>query len=255
MVDERSAALRLDDLATFVYTSGTTGRPKGAMLTHGNVTANIEHVTAVVPIGPDDRFLSFLPLSHIAERTVSHFGQVLSGGETWFAQSLASVPGDLLDTRPTIFFAVPRVWEKFREGIREKVERSSAPQRALAETYLDLAARRGGVTGAGEPLDTWGTVRFAALDRVVGRSVRAGPGPRPGPVPRVGGRAGAPGPAPVVRRHRPPDRRGLRADRGLRGHHAEPTRGDPDRHRRTGGARCRGAHRRTTGRSWCAAPT
>ncbi len=86
------------------------------------------------------------------------------------------VPGDLLDTRPTIFFAVPRVWEKFREGIREKVERSSAPQRALAETYLDLAARRGGVTGAGEPLDTWGTVRFAALDRVVGRSVRAGLG-------------------------------------------------------------------------------
>ncbi len=176
VIEERGAALRLDDLATLVYTSGTTGRPKGAMLTHGNVATNIEHVTAVVPIGPDDRFLSFLPLSHIAERTVSHFGQVLSGGETWFAQSLASVPGDLLDVRPTIFFAVPRVWEKFREGIREKVERSSAPQRALAEAYLDLAARRGGVTGAEEPLGAWGTVRFAALDGLVGRSVRAGLG-------------------------------------------------------------------------------
>jgi long-chain acyl-CoA synthetase len=176
VVEERTAALRLDDLATLVYTSGTTGRPKGAMLTHGNVAANIEHVTAVVPIGPDDRFLSFLPLSHIAERTVSHFGQVLSGGETWFAQSLASVPEDLLDARPTIFFAVPRVWEKFREGIREKVETSPRPQRVLAEAYLDLAARRGGVTGSGDALDTWGTVRFAALDAVVGRSVRAGLG-------------------------------------------------------------------------------
>jgi long-chain acyl-CoA synthetase len=176
VVQERSAALGPDDLCTLVYTSGTTGPPKGTMLTHGNVAANIDHVTAVVPIGPDDRFLSFLPLSHIAERTVSHFGQVLSGGETWFAESLASVPNDLVDCRPTIFFAVPRVWEKFREGIREKVEGSSPPQRLLAERFLSLAARRAGVTGAGDPLSLLDEVQYRALDAVVGRTVRSGLG-------------------------------------------------------------------------------
>ncbi|MCD9622298.1 AMP-dependent synthetase/ligase [Rhabdothermincola salaria] len=176
VVDERSAAIHPEDLATIVYTSGTTGPPKGAMLTHGNISANIEHVTAVVPIGPDDRFLSFLPLSHIAERTVSHFGQILSGGETWFARSLVSVPDDLLDCRPTIFFAVPRVWEKFREGIREKVEESPLPQRQLGERYLHLAARKGGVTGAGGTLSTIETAQHRLLDAVVGRQVRSGLG-------------------------------------------------------------------------------
>ena len=176
VVDERSAAIHLEDLATIVYTSGTTGPPKGAMLTHGNIAANIDHVTAVVPIGPDDRFLSFLPLSHIAERTVSHFGQILSGGETWFARSLVSVPDDLLDCRPTIFFAVPRVWEKFREGIREKVEESPLPQRQLGERYLHLAARKGRVTGSGGTLSTVEAAQYRLLDAVVGRQVRAGLG-------------------------------------------------------------------------------
>lgn len=176
VVEERTAAIHPEDLATIVYTSGTTGPPKGAMLTHGNIAANIDNITAVVPIGPDDRFLSFLPLSHIAERTVSHFGQVLAGGETWFARSLVSVPDDLLDCRPTIFFAVPRVWEKFREGIREKTEGSPAPQRVLAERYLHLAARRGGVTGAGGPLGMVETAQYRLLDPVVGRQVRSGLG-------------------------------------------------------------------------------
>ena len=120
VLDDRARALHPDDMATIVYTSGTTGRPKGAVLTHGNIAANIDNITRVVPIGPDDRFLSFLPLSHIAERTVSDFGEVLAGGETWFAESLASVQQDLQACRPTIFFAVPRVWEKFREGVRRE---------------------------------------------------------------------------------------------------------------------------------------
>ena len=152
MLEDRAHAIHVDDLATIVYTSGTTGRPKGVMLTHGNIGANIENITRVVPIGPDDRFLSFLPLSHIAERTVSDFGEVLAGGETWFAESLASVQEDLEACRPTIFFAVPRVWEKFREGVREKVEGLPAPQRVLAERYLALAARKGRVTGSGPAL-------------------------------------------------------------------------------------------------------
>ncbi len=173
VVAERTAAIHNDDLATIVYTSGTTGRPKGAMLTHGNIAANIDNITRVIPVGPDDRFLSFLPLSHIAERTTSDFGQVLAGGETWFAESLASVPTDLQACRPTIFFAVPRVWEKFREGVREKVETLSTPQRQLAERYLNLVARRGRVTGSGPELSLFELAQYKALDALVGRTIRA----------------------------------------------------------------------------------
>ena len=172
VLDDRNHAIHLDDLATIVYTSGTTGRPKGVVLTHRNVAANIDNITRVVPIGPDDRFLSFLPLSHIAERTVSDFGEVLAGGETWFAESLASVQEDLQACRPTIFFAVPRVWEKFREGVREKVEGLPRPERALAERYLHLAARKGRVTGSGPVLTLAESAQYKALDALIGRTIR-----------------------------------------------------------------------------------
>jgi len=173
VLEDRAHAMHADDLATIVYTSGTTGRPKGVMLTHGNIAANIDNITRVVPIGPDDRFLSFLPLSHIAERTVSDFGEVLAGGETWFAESLASVQEDLQACRPTVFFAVPRVWEKFREGVKEKVHGLSKPERALAERYLHLAARKGRVTGSGPVLSLMETAQYKALDALVGRTIRS----------------------------------------------------------------------------------
>jgi long-chain acyl-CoA synthetase len=176
VIEDRARAIHADDMATIVYTSGTTGRPKGVVLTHGNIAANIDNITRVVPIGPDDRFLSFLPLSHIAERTVSDFGEVLAGGETWFAESLASVQQDLQDCRPTIFFAVPRVWEKFREGVREEVEGLARPQRALAERYLHLVARKGRVTGAGPILSLVERAQYKVLDALVGRTIRAGLG-------------------------------------------------------------------------------
>jgi len=172
VLEDRAQAIGPDDLATIVYTSGTTGRPKGAMLTHGNLAANIDNITRVVPVGPDDRFLSFLPLSHIAERTVSDFGQVLAGGETWFAQSLASVQEDLRDCHPTVFFAVPRVWEKFREGIREHVTTLGAPRRIVAERYLHLASRKGRVTGAGPALSWAERLQHRVLDALVGRTIR-----------------------------------------------------------------------------------
>jgi long-chain acyl-CoA synthetase len=174
-VRERVAGIAPDAIATIVYTSGTTGPPKGAMLTHDNLRATIEAITAVVPIGPDDRFLSFLPLSHIAERTVSHFGQIVSGGETWFARSLSTVADDLRACRPTVFFAVPRVWEKLQGAICNEVAGMSGLPRRLADSYLALAAERSGVTA--DARSVGGRVRrrlgYRVLDRVVGAKVRA----------------------------------------------------------------------------------
>jgi long-chain acyl-CoA synthetase len=145
------------DLATLVYTSGTTGPPKGAMITHANIMATMRSLTSLIDIRPDDRFLSFLPLSHITERSISHFGQVVSGAETWFARSFATVAEDLQACRPTLLFAVPRLWEKFQDGILERVADQHGLAGRLAERYLESESN---------------PTEHRLLDRVVGRSIR-----------------------------------------------------------------------------------
>jgi len=171
LVDDRVRSIRPTDLATIVYTSGTTGPPKGAMIAHANLVATLEALTSVISIGPDDRFLSFLPLSHIAERTVSHFGQVVSGGQTWFARDLATLADDLPACRPTIFFAVPRIWEKLRDAVLEQISGLPGPTRGLAERYLRFGSatierQARGVVGLTEK------VQLQALDGLIGSRIR-----------------------------------------------------------------------------------
>jgi len=172
LVRDRSAAITPDSTATIVYTSGTTGPPKGVILTYANLTATIRSTIDVVAIGPDDRFLSFLPLSHIAERTVSHFGQITSGGETWFAAGLATVPTDLRACRPTVFFAVPRVWEKFATSILERMASSPRPTRLLAEAHLRAGRRVSDALRAETRPAVVDRARHALLDRLVGSRIR-----------------------------------------------------------------------------------
>jgi long-chain acyl-CoA synthetase len=173
-LDDLAKEIAGADLATLVYTSGTTGPPKGTMITHANVMATMRSLTSLVDIRPDDRFLSFLPLSHITERSISNFGQIVGGSETWFARSVATVLDDLQACRPTILFAVPRVWEKFQDGILEHVAAQRGVSRLLADRYLTLAAtrsaarsRRGSVPG-----DVVASAEYQVLDRVVGRAIR-----------------------------------------------------------------------------------
>lgn len=171
-VAARAAEVTADSIATLVYTSGTTGPPKGTVLTHGNIDWTAQAVDAMVHLTPDDRFLSYLPLSHIAERVTSHVGQIVSGGETWFAQSLATVADDLRACRPTIFFAVPRVWQKFHEAIQEQVAAKPKPLRLVIERYLAagqavLVARE---SGAQPPPRVARTYRL--LDRTIGATLR-----------------------------------------------------------------------------------
>jgi long-chain acyl-CoA synthetase len=170
IVDSRVAMVTTGDLATLVYTSGTTGPPKATMLSHGNIIANIRNVTAVIPIDQNDRFLSFLPLSHIAERTVSHFGQIVSGGETWFAASLSSVPDDIKACRPTVFFAVPRVWEKLHDAI---VSAMGSQPRVMQQAAERLWAPPGPTAREGFAAAIGRGVEHRLLDATIGRRVRS----------------------------------------------------------------------------------
>ncbi|MGH9235134.1 MAG: AMP-dependent synthetase/ligase [Acidimicrobiales bacterium] len=173
-VDERARGVRPDAVATLVYTSGTTGPPKGTMITHENVAETIRSIMRVISVGPSDRFLSFLPLSHIAERCVSHIGQIISGGETWFARGLATMAEDLRACRPTIFFAVPRVWEKFRYEVEGGLAHAPGVVRARVDRLVDLGRE---IVDAGQGLrhpPSWQTrLVHAALDRTLGALIRS----------------------------------------------------------------------------------
>ncbi|MCA2977660.1 MAG: long-chain fatty acid--CoA ligase [Myxococcaceae bacterium] len=130
---ERLEAARPDDLATIIYTSGTTGHPKGVMLTHRNIGWTASALVEATELGEDEALLSYLPLSHIAEQTCSIFGPLLRGMQVWFAESFEKLGENLREVRPTVFFAVPRVWEKFKARAEAGfIQQPKARQRTLA---------------------------------------------------------------------------------------------------------------------------
>lgn len=114
-----------DDIATFVYTSGTTGPPKAVMLSHANVIFNSDAFARQVPAFETDVVLSYLPLCHIAERTLSVYHAINLGFTVFFAESPDTVPDNLREVSPTFFFAVPRIWEKFHSFINLGVQEAT----------------------------------------------------------------------------------------------------------------------------------
>lgn len=111
-------------LAAIVYTSGTTGKPKGVMLTHHNVLSNILAVMKCVTVRPSDVFLSFLPLSHTFERTVGYYLPIAAGSCVAYVRSVAKIPEDLKSIRPTVLVSVPRIYERSHAALQEALVRS-----------------------------------------------------------------------------------------------------------------------------------
>ncbi len=111
----------MDDLMTLIYTSGTTGNPKGVMHTYGSFSFGAQNAADTLPVGRQDRFLSFLPLSHIAERFMVLGCSTYGGATVTFVESLDTFAQNLQDTLPTVFFAVPRLWKKFQQQISAKM--------------------------------------------------------------------------------------------------------------------------------------
>ena len=129
-----------DTLATIVYTSGTTGRPKGVMLSHRNILWDAHAGVQVVPAYPDDLFLSFLPLSHTLERTVGYYLPMMCGSAVAYARSIPQLAEDLATVRPTVIISVPRIYERTYNRIQEKL--TSPVARRLFNAAVRVGWRR-----------------------------------------------------------------------------------------------------------------
>ena len=167
----RSAALGPGDVACIIYTSGTGGVPKGVLLTHRNIIANCRgayHLLEMLGLG-DEVFLSFLPLSHSYEHTAGLMFPISIGAQIYFAEGADTLAANLLEARPTIMTAVPRLYETMHLRIRRGIEREKGLKRTLFEKAVAIGKKR----LAGEPLSTGERLIDPLLERLVREKVRA----------------------------------------------------------------------------------
>src|SRR5688572_3577295 len=129
-------------LATIVYTSGTTGRPKGVMLSHRNILSNAEASCDVLTAGHDDLFLSFLPLSHTFERTCGYYLAVLTGSTTAYSRGIPVLGEDLQSVRPTLLISVPRIYERVYGRIRDALDAGSPAKKKLFRLTVEIGYAR-----------------------------------------------------------------------------------------------------------------
>ena len=131
-----------DGLASIVFTSGTTGRPKGVMLTHENILWNAFAATQFEDFGENQVFLSFLPLSHMFERTVGYYLPMLLCAEVVYARSIAQLAKDLVEVCPTVLVSVPRIFERVYGRIQDGLEKKSVLARMLFKLAVQVGWRR-----------------------------------------------------------------------------------------------------------------
>jgi long-chain acyl-CoA synthetase len=170
-IAERIATLTPDDIACIIYTSGTGGTPKGVLLTHRNIIGNCRgayRLLEMLGLG-DEVFLSFLPLSHSYEHTAGMMFPISLGAEIYFAEGADTLAANLLEARPTIMTAVPRLYETMHQRIQRGIQRERGVKRRLFERAVAIGRKR----IAGERLSLSDRMLDPLLDKLVRNKVRA----------------------------------------------------------------------------------
>ncbi|GAC1338791.1 MAG: long-chain fatty acid--CoA ligase [Candidatus Dormibacteria bacterium] len=168
-----AAEVKPDDVATLIYTSGTTGPPKASQITHANAHAAAEGILQVLAAREDDIALSYLPLAHVVERLASEFRQYRFGGPVYFLDGMPNLGPRLREVRPTIFFGVPRVWEKMAQQVEKGIAAQGLPKRLLARWALRVGDRHAQRGIDGQPIDERLRRQHDLAERLVLRRMRA----------------------------------------------------------------------------------
>ncbi len=161
-------AVEGEDVVTLIYTSGTTGPPKGVELTHRNVLAELRGTHAVLPLAPGDRTVSFLPSAHIADRWATYYQSFAFGMTVTYAADPTQLLPALHEARPTVWGAVPRIWEKFKAALDAGIaaETDEAKRAGIAKA-LEVGDRVATLRNAGEPVPEELAAAHAQLDAAV----------------------------------------------------------------------------------------
>jgi long-chain acyl-CoA synthetase len=171
-VERRMAALTLDDIGALIYTSGTTGHPKAVMLSHLNLAWSAESLLDAFGTSERDRILSYLPMAHVAERIGSIHCPARGGNAVYFARSMEEILEHLKEVRPTVFFGVPRLWEKMRTALAARIEKAQGAKGALARRALVVGRRWNEAALAGRRPGPLLVLEMALARRLVLRRVR-----------------------------------------------------------------------------------
>ncbi len=168
-----NATVSQEDVATIVYTSGTTGEPKGVVLTHRNILTNVRAVVARFGVTCRDSTLSYLPLCHMFERTCGYYALLLSGGSIAYAQNLSTVLDDVRQIKPTVMIAVPRVLEKAYETVLARVQNGSFITRQLVKAAIAALNVRTDLQFCNRPVPLGLRLRSSLFDRLIAARFRA----------------------------------------------------------------------------------
>jgi len=172
LADRLRAGTQPSDPAVLYLTSGATGEPKMALVTHQAIVSNIDMGPLVLPMGPDDATVAFLPSAHIAQRLVIEFLPIRCGMPVHFFESLMKLPQDIRKVRPTILLAPPRMWERIYSSVCTELRKRSAASRRAFYSGLALALAAARYRRAGKPVPMRIRAPLAVADRLLFRKVR-----------------------------------------------------------------------------------
>jgi long-chain acyl-CoA synthetase len=176
----RSRALATDphDTLTILYTSGTTGQPKGVMLTHNNLFSNVKSTLQVLEIRRPDTALSVLPLCHVFERMAGNYTMFCAGATICYAESFATVGANLLEIRPTVMTHVPRFYERTFAQVEETARHGGPAHQRILGWAIDVAGKRLDRKSEGKRVGPLLALQYGAADRLVFSKLRKGVGGR-----------------------------------------------------------------------------